>query len=47
MVYALQTFRHYILGKLFKIFADHSTLNYLVNKPVLGGENLYMVTVVS
>jgi hypothetical protein len=37
MVYALQKFRHYLLGKHFKIFTDHSTLKYLVNKPVLGG----------
>ena len=35
MVYALQNFRHYLLGKHFKIFTDHSVLNYLVNKPVL------------
>jgi hypothetical protein len=25
------------LGGIFKIFTDHSTLKYLVNKPVLGG----------
>jgi hypothetical protein len=37
MVYALQKFRHYLLGGHFKIFTDHSTLKYLVNKPVLGG----------
>jgi hypothetical protein len=37
MVYALQKFRHYLLGKHFKMFTDHSTLKYLVNKPVLGG----------
>jgi hypothetical protein len=37
MVYALQKFRHYLLGKKFKMFTDHSTLKYLVNKPVLGG----------
>jgi hypothetical protein len=29
--------RHYLLGKHFKMFTDHSTLRYLVNKPVLGG----------
>jgi hypothetical protein len=40
MVYALQKFRHYLLGKHFKMFTDHSTLKYLVNKSVLGGENL-------
>jgi hypothetical protein len=37
MVYVLQKFRHYLLGKHFKMFTDHSTLKYLVNKPVLGG----------
>jgi hypothetical protein len=37
MVYALQKFIHYLLGKHFKMFIDHSTLKYLVNKPVLGG----------
>jgi hypothetical protein len=40
MVYALQKFRHYLLGKHFKMFTDHSSLKYLVNKLVLGGENL-------
>jgi hypothetical protein len=37
MVYALQKFMHYLLGKHFKMFTDHSTLKYLVNKLVLGG----------
>jgi hypothetical protein len=37
MVYALQKFRHYLLGKHFKMFTYHSALKYLVNKPVLGG----------
>ena len=37
MVYALQKFRHYLLGKHFKIFTDQLALKYLVNKPVLGG----------
>ena len=37
MVYALQKFRHYLLGSHFKMFIDHSNLKYLVNKPVLGG----------
>ena len=36
MVYALQKFRHYLLGVHFKMFVDHSTLKYLVNKLVLG-----------
>ena len=38
MVYALQKFRHYLLGSHFKMFTDHSTLKYLVNKTVLGGK---------
>jgi hypothetical protein len=37
MVYALHKFRHYLLGKHFKMFIDHSTLKYLINKPMLGG----------
>lgn len=36
MVYALHKFRHYLLGRHFKMYTDHSTLKYLVNKPVLG-----------
>ena len=38
MVYALQKFRHYLLGAHFKMFTDHSALKYLVNKPMLGGK---------
>jgi hypothetical protein len=37
MVYALQKFRHYLLGGHFKMFTDHFALKYLVNKAVLGG----------
>jgi hypothetical protein len=37
IVYALQKFRHYLLGKHFKMFTNHSVLKYMVNKPVLGG----------
>jgi hypothetical protein len=37
MVYALQKFRHYLLGSHFKMYTDHSGLIYLVNKLVLGG----------
>ena len=37
MVYALQKFKHYLLGGHFKMFTDHSALQYLVKKPVLGG----------
>jgi hypothetical protein len=41
MVYALQKFRQYLLGKHFKLFTDHSTLKYLVNKPVLAGGEFF------
>ena len=37
MVYAQQKFRHYMLGVHFKMYTDHSSLKYLVNKPVLRG----------
>jgi hypothetical protein len=37
MVYALHKFIHYLLGKHFKMFTDHSSLKFLVNKPLLGG----------
>jgi hypothetical protein len=37
MVYVLHKFIHYLLGKYFKMFTDHSALKYLVNKTVLGG----------
>jgi hypothetical protein len=37
MVYTLHKFRHYLLGKHFKMFTYHSSLKYLVNKPMLGG----------
>ena len=38
MVYALQKFQHYLLGGNFQMYTHHSTLIYLVNKPVLGGK---------
>jgi hypothetical protein len=38
MVYALQKFQHYLLGKHFKMVTDHYALKYLVDKLVLGGE---------
>lgn len=31
MVYVLYKFRHYLLGGHFKMYVDHSMLNYLVN----------------
>jgi hypothetical protein len=37
MVYALQKFKHYLLGQHFKFFINHSALKYLVNKPMLEG----------
>eukprot|EP00253_Pinus_taeda_P003865 PITA_03865 len=41
MVYELEKFRHYLLGGHLKMSMDHSTLKYLVNKPVLGwGESV-------
>ena len=38
MVYALKNFQHYLLGGHFKMFTNHSSLKYLLNKPVLGGK---------
>jgi hypothetical protein len=37
MVYALQKFRHYLLGGHFKMFTNHYALKYLVKNPMLGG----------
>jgi hypothetical protein len=37
IIYALQKFRHYMLGFHFKFFTHHSALKYLVNKPVMEG----------
>jgi len=37
IVYALQKFKHYLLHQHFNIFIDHSSLKYLVNKPMLEG----------
>ena len=37
MLYVLKKFRHYLLGGHLKMYIDHSTLKYLVNKPALGG----------
>lgn len=38
MVYALQKFRHYLLGGHFWMCIDHCALKCLVKKPVLGGK---------
>ena len=43
-VYALHKFHHYLLGGNFKMFTNHSTLKYIVNKPMLGGEDHVMVS---
>jgi hypothetical protein len=37
MIYALQNFRHYLLGSHFEFFTNHSVLKYLGNKPILEG----------
>jgi len=37
MVYALQKYRHYLLGGHFRMYTDHSALKYFVNKTMLGG----------
>jgi len=37
MVYEFYNFKHYLLGSYFNMYPDHSTLRYLVNKPMLGG----------
>jgi hypothetical protein len=37
MVYALQKFRHYLLGGHVKMLTNNSALKYLINKLVLGG----------
>jgi hypothetical protein len=47
MVYALQKFRHYLLGGHFKNFTNHFALKYLVKKPVLWGVNMYMASPIS
>jgi len=41
MVYCLLKFQHSLLGSLFKFFANHSALKYLVNKPMLEGINFH------
>lgn len=37
MVYVLEKFWHYLLGAHFKMYTNHSSLKYLVNKLVVGG----------
>ena len=37
MIFAIQKFRHYLLGYLFMFYVDHDALKYLINKPDLSG----------
>jgi hypothetical protein len=46
MVYALQKFRHYLLGSHFKMYTDHSCTQISSEQASVGGENLQMVIVV-
>ena len=38
MVYALQKFKHYLLGGHFKMYTIHYALKYFVKNPLLGGK---------
>ena len=38
MVYAVNKFRHYLLGNKFIFYVDHLALQYLVNKPQVAGQ---------
>jgi hypothetical protein len=38
MVFALQKFKHYLLGNKFVFYMDHMALVYLVNKPQASGK---------
>ena len=38
MIYSVNKFRHYLLGKPFVFYTDHKALLYLLNKPVLTGK---------
>jgi len=38
MVYALHTFKHYLLGNRFVFYVDHMALVYLFNKPQVFGK---------
>jgi hypothetical protein len=37
MIFAVQKFRHYLLGYPFVFYVDHDALKYLINKPDLSG----------
>jgi hypothetical protein len=47
MVYALQKFRHYLLGNHFNMLTGHSTLKIPSQQSRVGGHNMSMVTIVS
>lgn len=36
-IYVLEKFQHYLLGSHLKMYTDHFSLKFLVNKPMLGG----------
>jgi len=47
MVFALQKFKHYLLGNKFVFYVDHMALVYLVNKPHVSRRVArYMVVIV-
>ena len=35
VIHALRVWRHYLLGKRFKIFTDHHSLKYLMTQPIV------------
>ena len=37
VIYALNKFRHYIMGYQIFVHTDHSTIKYLMNKPAISG----------
>ena len=41
MVFAVQKFRHYLLGKFFVFYVDHQALLYLINKMVIQGRTFW------
>jgi len=47
MVYVLQKFIHYLLGRHFKMYTVHFALKYLVKKSVLGGGDMKMAAAIS
>ena len=46
MVYKLQKFRHYLLGRHFRMYTDHYALKYLVNNVVLEGGDMHMAAII-